>query len=161
MLFLLNSSEKEAVEFRSKIKTNDEYAVAVCETLVNTFWSKKDAKSSVDAYTFREVSHFVAEIRDLGESYLDWYFPCCLSSPNNEVVEDMEKAGYKMLSTLPKKNEDEEEDKEDDDNDRPKKRCRFESCPDSPAYSPTSPAYEGPIPDYLSYSPLSQDLDSE
>jgi len=78
---------------KDKLRTLD-YAEAFYKSMCNVIWTKGEITNS---FSFREAARFVAESREMGESYLDFY-PSMTGDKegtvSNEVREDLRKIGW-------------------------------------------------------------------
>ena len=71
-----------------------EYAEAFYKAMCNVIWEKEDITNS---FSFREAGRLVAELREMGESYLDFY-PSLAGDKEGtitpEIKEDLSKLGW-------------------------------------------------------------------
>ena len=78
---------------KEKLRTL-EYAEAFYKAMCNVIWEKENITNS---FSFREAGRLVAELREMGESYLDFY-PSLAGDKEGtitpEIKEDLSKLGW-------------------------------------------------------------------
>jgi hypothetical protein len=83
--------EKDLFSLIEKIQENDEYAVDVYRALCNMQWKKGNKLYSC---SWRYAGGLVAQIREKGESYLDFYCAGREGEVSDEVEADLNKLGW-------------------------------------------------------------------
>lgn len=76
-----------------KVKNDDSFAQNLYASLCNTIWVNKST-NDIYSCSWRYAGSFVANIRDIGEDYLDFYCSGGEGRKHSEVYNALKKLGY-------------------------------------------------------------------
>lgn len=79
--------------YEYRIKSDDDFAKQVYQAITNVDWEHKESQWTFSR-TFRAAGDLIADIRDKGEIYLDWY--CCADEGvvSEEIATGMKSKGW-------------------------------------------------------------------
>jgi len=84
--------KKEILIYRDKI-TDDSYAVALYRALCNIKW-KKAGTDYIYSCSWRYAGGLIAEIRDIGEDYLNFYCSGGEGKIGDDILKDLNDIGW-------------------------------------------------------------------
>ena len=90
---------EKAINILSEKLLQDDYAKAFYAALCNVQWLHFTKKSEDEAYgcTWRYAGGLIAEMRDCGESYIDFYCSGNEGRVRKDVYDDLNRLGYRPI----------------------------------------------------------------
>lgn len=82
---------------RDRLREDRDFAVDIYRALCNMQWQNKKDPENIFGCSWRYAGGLVADIRDLGENYLDFYCSGGEGTVSKEVNKIFNKAGWKQL----------------------------------------------------------------
>ncbi len=84
--------------FKNKIRNDDKFAGQLWGALTNVTWTSNVRSTRFDVgLTFREAGAFIAEVRDNGETYINWYMSEEPGVVTKEIRDALASKGWSVI----------------------------------------------------------------
>ncbi len=86
--------------FKDKICNDDKFAAQIWAALTNVTWKRVKSNRVQFWLTFREAGALIAEVRDKGETYINWYMSEEPGVVTNEIRNGLASKGWFVQYTF-------------------------------------------------------------